>query len=74
MANLTSEELRAKVHAILKGVDLSTTSAKKVRLQLEEDLNADLTARKEELGKIIQVNPEAPSTKCHAAICMWLCD
>ena len=56
MANLTSEELKVKVRDILVDVDLSTTSAKKVRLQLEEELNADLADRKEELGKIIQVN------------------
>ena len=56
MANLTGAELKAKIAAILKEADLETTSAKKVRMQLEEDLKADLTGRKEEIGKLIQVH------------------
>ncbi len=55
MADLSAEELKAKVFEVLKGVDLASTSAKKVRLQLEEDLKTNLSGRKEELGKIIQV-------------------
>lgn len=55
MADLSVEELKAKVFEVLKGVDLASTSAKKVRLQLEEDLKTNLSGRKEELGKIIQV-------------------
>jgi upstream activation factor subunit UAF30 len=55
MSDLTSAELKSKIAAILKEADLETTSAKKVRMQLEEDLKADLTGRKEEIGKIIQV-------------------
>ncbi len=60
MANLTGAELKAKIAAILKEADLETTSAKKVRMQLEEDLKADLTGRKEEIGKLIQVHPFIP--------------
>ena len=56
MADLTGPELKAKIAAILKEADLETTSAKKVRMQLEEDLKADLTSRKEEIGKLIQVH------------------
>jgi upstream activation factor subunit UAF30 len=55
MANLTAAELKSKIAAILKEADLETTSAKKVRMQLEEDLKTDLTGRKEEIGKLIQV-------------------
>jgi len=55
MADLSAEELKTKVFEVLKGVDLASTSAKKVRLQLEEDLKTNLSGRKEELGKIIQV-------------------
>ena len=55
MSELSSEELKNKIAAILKEADLETTSAKKVRMQLEEDLKTDLTGRKEEIGKIIQV-------------------
>ena len=55
MADLTGPELKAKIATILKEADLETTSAKKVRMQLEEDLKADLTSRKEEIGKLIQV-------------------
>ena len=55
MSELSSAELKVKIAAILKEADLETTSAKKVRMQLEEDLKTDLTGRKEEIGKIIQV-------------------
>jgi len=56
MADLPASELKTKIEAILKEADLETTSAKKVRMQLEEDLKTDLTGRKEEIGMLIQVN------------------
>ena len=51
---LTSAELKERISEILKDADLETTSAKKVRTQLEEALDTDLTSRKEEIGKLIQ--------------------
>jgi len=51
---LTSAELKERIAEILKDADLETTSAKKVRTQLEEALDTDLTSRKEEIGKLIQ--------------------
>ncbi len=51
---LSGEELKKKISEILKDADLETTSAKKVRLQLEEDFKTDLSERKEEIGKLIQ--------------------
>ena len=54
MSSLTSAELKKKIAAILKVADLETTSAKKVRTQLEEETDSDLTSRKEEIGKLIQ--------------------
>ncbi|CAB4055383.1 UAF30 [Lepeophtheirus salmonis] len=47
-------ELKKKVTEILKDADLESTSAKKVRKQLEDDLDMDLTDRKEEVNDIIQ--------------------
>ena len=52
--SLTSAELKKKIGDILKDADLETTSAKKVRTQLEEDTGSDLSSRKEEIGKLIQ--------------------
>ena len=54
MSSLTSAELKKRIAAILKVADLETTSAKKVRTQLEEETESDLTSRKEEIGKLIQ--------------------
>ena len=52
--DLTGAELKKRIAEILKDADLETTSAKKVRMQLEEDSKSDLTSRKEEIGKLIQ--------------------
>ena len=52
--DLTGTELKKRIADILKDADLETTSAKKVRMQLEEDTKSDLTNRKEEIGKLIQ--------------------
>ena len=48
---LSTEDLKKRISDILKDADLETTSAKKVRTQLEEE---DLSSRKEEIGRIIQ--------------------
>ena len=52
--DITGVELKKRIAEILKDADLETTSAKKVRMQLEEDTKSDLTHRKEEIGKLIQ--------------------
>lgn len=44
------------VLAILKGADLDTISAKKVRLQLQQELGVDLLSRKEEIDQIIMAD------------------
>jgi len=51
---LSTADLKKKIAEILKDADLETTSAKKVRTQLEEDTGSDLSTRKEEIGRIIQ--------------------
>merc|ERR1712087_265430 len=51
---LSSADLKKRIADILKDADLETTSAKKVRTQLEEDTGSDLSGRKEEIGKLIQ--------------------
>merc|ERR1711992_363078 len=51
---LTSADLKKRIADILKDADLETTSAKKVRTQIEEDTGSDLSSRKEEIGRIIQ--------------------
>ena len=52
--SLTTADLKKRIADILKDADLETTSAKKVRTQLEEDAGSDLSSRKEEIGRIIQ--------------------
>jgi len=59
MAELSAAELKSKITAILKDADLETTSAKKVRTELEEDVGKDLTDRKEEINTIIKVSQYA---------------
>ena len=51
---LSSADLKKRIADILKDADLETTSAKKVRTQLEEETGTDLSARKDEIGKLIQ--------------------
>jgi len=58
MADLSKEKLKAEVSAILKGADLETLSAKKVRQQLEEKLGCDLSERKKEIDAIIMADVE----------------
>ena len=42
---LSSADLKKRIADILKDADLETTSAKKVRTQLEEDTGSDLSSR-----------------------------
>lgn len=49
MANISKSELLKAIREIVKGNDLSSLSAKKVRRSLEQKFNADFTDRKKEV-------------------------
>ncbi|XP_041370563.1 upstream activation factor subunit spp27-like isoform X2 [Gigantopelta aegis] len=51
--NVKTVELRESIQQILKGADLDTLSAKKVRRKLEEEFDVDFTERKEEIDKLV---------------------
>jgi len=53
MADISKEELKKEIQAILKDADLDNTSAKKVRLELQEKLDCDLTDRKKEVDALV---------------------
>ncbi|XP_057657241.1 uncharacterized protein LOC130894420 [Diorhabda carinulata] len=53
MADISKEDLRKEIAAILKDADLSSTSAKKVRQELEEKLSANLQSRKKEIDDLV---------------------
>jgi len=53
MADITKEQLKKEIQEILKDADLDNTSAKKVRLQLQEKLDCDLTERKKEVDQLV---------------------
>ncbi|XP_034179220.1 upstream activation factor subunit spp27 homolog Non2 isoform X1 [Osmia lignaria lignaria] len=53
MADISNEELRKEITAILKDADLTTMSAKKIRLQIEGKLDIDLTERKKEVDSLV---------------------
>ncbi|XP_013413350.1 upstream activation factor subunit spp27 [Lingula anatina] len=53
MAEMNKSELRRSIGEILKGADLSSLSSKKVRKQLEEKYEVDLTERKKEIDEIV---------------------
>ncbi|XP_068990960.1 uncharacterized protein Non2 isoform X2 [Neodiprion pinetum] len=53
MADISKDELRKEITAILKDADLTTMSAKKVRQQIEEKLDVDLTDRKKEVDDLV---------------------
>jgi len=52
MSEITKSELKKEIQEILKDADLDNTSAKKVRLQLQEKLDVDLTDRKKRGGSV----------------------
>merc|ERR1711872_761211 len=58
MVDISRDKLKEEVSAILKGADLETLSAKKVRKQLEEKLGCDLSERKKEIDALIMANVE----------------
>ncbi|XP_015119229.1 upstream activation factor subunit spp27 [Diachasma alloeum] len=53
MADISKDELRKEITAILKDADLTTMSAKKVRQQIEEKLDIDLSERKKEVDDLV---------------------
>ncbi|EDW78737.1 uncharacterized protein Dwil_GK12593 [Drosophila willistoni] len=53
MSDISSEELRREIQAVLKNADLATISAKRVREQVEGKLNCSLLSRKKEFDKIV---------------------
>lgn len=53
MADISKDELRKEITAILKDADLTSMSAKKVRQQMEEKLDCDLTERKKEIDDLV---------------------
>ena len=53
MSDISKAELKKEIQAILKDADLDNTSAKKVRLELQEKLDADLTERKKEVDQLV---------------------
>lgn len=58
MADISRDALKEEVSAILKGADLETLSAKKVRKQLEDKLGCDLSERKKEIDALIMADVE----------------
>ncbi|XP_036337996.1 upstream activation factor subunit spp27 [Rhagoletis pomonella] len=53
MADISKEDLKAEINAILKTADLSVVSAKKVREQVEKKLNCSLLSRKKDIDSIV---------------------
>ncbi|XP_058797936.1 uncharacterized protein LOC131668098 [Phymastichus coffea] len=53
MADISKDELRKEIIAILKDADLNAISAKKVRQLIEEKLDVDLTERKKEMDDLV---------------------
>jgi len=50
---ISKADLKKEIQEILKDADLDNTSAKKVRLQLQEKLDVDLTERKKEVDQLV---------------------
>ncbi|XP_015190482.1 PREDICTED: upstream activation factor subunit spp27 [Polistes dominula] len=53
MSDISKDEIRKEITAILKDADLTTMSAKKVRQQIEKKLDVDLSARREEVDDLV---------------------
>jgi len=53
MADISKDDLRKEIAAILKDADLASTSAKKVRQELEEKLDVKLQSRKKEIDDLV---------------------
>ncbi|RZF33033.1 hypothetical protein LSTR_LSTR015417 [Laodelphax striatellus] len=53
MAKISKEELKKEITAILEDADLKSITSKKMRQQLEEKLDCDLTSRKKEVDELV---------------------
>ncbi|XP_023217189.1 upstream activation factor subunit spp27-like isoform X2 [Centruroides sculpturatus] len=53
MSDISDSELKKSINEILQGADLNRTSARKVRKQLEEKYQMDLTKKKKDIDDII---------------------
>merc|ERR1712071_31922 len=63
MSVISKDDLRKEIDGILEGADLDTLSSKKVRQQLEEKLNFDLTDRKKEIDELVMEAVENKPTE-----------
>ncbi|XP_039298621.1 upstream activation factor subunit spp27 [Nilaparvata lugens] len=53
MAKISKEDLKKEITALLEDADLKTITSKKIRQQLEEKLDCDLTSRKKEVDELV---------------------
>ncbi|XP_050437565.1 uncharacterized protein LOC126843810 isoform X2 [Adelges cooleyi] len=53
MSDISKETLKKEIAALLKSADLTKTSAKKIRQELEKKLDADLDDRKKEIDVLV---------------------
>ncbi|CAH0396226.1 unnamed protein product [Bemisia tabaci] len=53
MADISQEDLKKEITAILKDAELSTLTGKKVRQQIEEKLDIDLSSRRKEVDELV---------------------
>lgn len=53
MADISKADLKKEIAAILKDADLTTMSAKKVREEIEDKLDCDLSSRKKEVDSLV---------------------
>ena len=64
MAEVSKDLLKKEIAALLKGADLSKTSAKKIRQELEKKLDTDLDDRKKEIDTLVmEAIKKAKATK-----------
>jgi len=64
MSAVSKETLKKEIAALLKGADLTKTSAKKIRQELEKKLDTDLDDRKKEIDTLVmEAIKKAKATK-----------
>jgi len=64
MAEVSKDLLKKEIAALLKGADLSKTSAKKIRQELEKKIDTDLDDRKKEIDTLVmEAIKKAKATK-----------
>ncbi|KAF5836353.1 upstream activation factor subunit spp27-like protein [Dunaliella salina] len=52
--NVTDDQIKSRLHEVLKGADLNTLTEKQVRKRLEKELETDLSGRKDLIRKEIE--------------------